>query len=69
MSDAAAIAAGLTPKAKHILRSYPSDMTMQEAMLFPMVGIVERCSIRPSRWKATPLGLAVRAHLNQEQPR
>ena len=69
MTDVAEIARRMSDAAKHIAKTHPMDMTTTEALELPMCGVVERCPIRPSRWRLTELGFAVRAHLTQEQPR
>lgn len=38
-------------------------MSLRQALDWPMIGAVERMPDAPHFWQATPLGLALRAHL------
>ena len=64
----AAIAAGLT-KAQRAAMTGPRWrwIPLRLALEWPMCGAVERMPEAPLFWRATPLGLAVRAHIMDQE--
>jgi len=66
--DIEAIAAKLTDAQRRAATGKTRWLTHARSLEWPMCGTVERMPGFPHSWQATPLGLAVRSHLlNQER--
>ena len=68
MTDVAEIARGLTKAQREAVASIKGLFNYATFCGLPNCGIARKHH-RSAAWQLTPLGLAVRAHLTQEQPR